>query len=120
VKGNIRFFFRSSARVALKKEMCSAEFNYKENKAETYLGFVAEDVPDLVAMNDRKGINPMDMVAVLTKVVQEQQKALLAQQKSITELQKKISKIEGATPKKNKRLSVRDSSKSGRPPLPAG
>jgi hypothetical protein len=63
------------------------KFNYKENKEETYLGFIAEDVPDLVAMNDRKGLNPMDIVAMLTKVVQEQQKA-------ITSLQEKISKLE--------------------------
>jgi hypothetical protein len=63
------------------------KFNYKQNKEEQYLGFIAEDVPDLVAMNDRKGLNPMDLVAMLTKVVQDQQKAIL-------ELQKKISKLE--------------------------
>jgi hypothetical protein len=69
------------------------KFNYKENKEETYLGFIAEDVPDLVAMNDRKGLNPMDLVAMLTKVVQEQQKALLEQQKSITELREEIAQL---------------------------
>jgi len=43
---------------------------------EEYLGFIAEDVPDLVAMNNRKGLSPMDIVAVLTKVVQEQEKTI--------------------------------------------
>jgi len=50
------------------------KFNYKTDITEIYVGFIAEDVPDLVATNDRKGISPMDIVAVLTKVVQEQQK----------------------------------------------
>lgn len=37
------------------------------------MGFIAEDVPDLVATPNRKSLSPMDIVAVLTKVVQEQQ-----------------------------------------------
>ena len=40
------------------------------------MGFIAEDVPDMVATQDRKGINPMDLIAVLTKVVQQQQKEI--------------------------------------------
>jgi hypothetical protein len=77
------------------------KFNYKEDKEETYLGFIAEDVPDLVAMNDRKGLNPMDLVAMLTKVVQEQtnvvqeqMKVNQEQQKEISELKEKITKLE--------------------------
>ena len=38
---------------------------------EKRVGFIAEEVPDLVATKDRKGLSPMDIVAVLTKVVQE-------------------------------------------------
>jgi hypothetical protein len=51
---------------------------YRPNASpqEEALGFIAEDVPDLVAYGDRKGLSPMDFVAVLTKVVQEQQKRL--------------------------------------------
>ena len=40
------------------------------------LGFIAEDVPELVATKDRKGLSPMNIVAVLTKVVQGQQKKI--------------------------------------------
>jgi hypothetical protein len=58
------------------------KFNYKANATEKHLGFIAEDVPELVAKKDRKGLSPMDIVAVLTKVVQEQQESL----KSKTEL----------------------------------
>jgi hypothetical protein len=49
-------------------------FSYKVTPGENHVGFVAEDVPNLVATKDRKGLSPMDIVAVLTKVVQEQQK----------------------------------------------
>jgi hypothetical protein len=47
------------------------KFNYKADVSEKHLGFIAEDVPELVATKDRKGLSPMDIVAVLTKVVQE-------------------------------------------------
>jgi hypothetical protein len=47
-------------------------YNYKANPREKHVGFIAEDVPDLVAREDRKSLSPMDIVAVLTKVVQEQ------------------------------------------------
>ncbi len=43
---------------------------------DTYVGFIAEDVPDLVATADRRGLSPMDIVAVLTRVVQHQQQEI--------------------------------------------
>lgn len=54
------------------------QFNYRNDQSENYVGFIAEDVPDLVAMQDRDGLSAMDIVAVLTKVVQEQQKRIAA------------------------------------------
>lgn len=51
-------------------------FKYKIDKRETYLGFIAEDVPDIVATNDRQSLSAMDIVAVLTKVVQDQQQRI--------------------------------------------
>ncbi len=63
------------------------KFNYKSDKEDKHVGFIAEDVPELVAMKDRKGLSAMDIVAVLTKVVQEQQK-------TIAELKKKVSAIQ--------------------------
>jgi len=48
-------------------------FRYKSAPEEQYAGFIAEEVPALVAMDGRKGLSPMDIVAVLTKVVQNQQ-----------------------------------------------
>jgi hypothetical protein len=48
-------------------------FNYLSDTAEAHVGFIAEDVPDLVASNDRQGLSAMDIVAVLTRVIQAQQ-----------------------------------------------
>lgn len=51
-------------------------FRYKEEPDEQYVGFIAEDLPDLVATNDHKHMSSMDVVAVLTKVVKDQQKTI--------------------------------------------
>jgi hypothetical protein len=63
-------------------------FKYKAAQDERHVGFIAEDVPDLVASKDRKTMSPMNVVGVLTKVMQEQQKALSENQKSLAEQQK--------------------------------
>ncbi|MCC6758955.1 MAG: tail fiber domain-containing protein [Candidatus Omnitrophica bacterium] len=60
------------------------QYRYKNEPHHKYLGFIAEDVPDLVASQDRKGIAPMDIAAVLTKVVAHQQD-ILEQQRIETE-----------------------------------
>ncbi len=51
-------------------------FNYRDERHEEYVGFIAEDVPELVANQDRKTLSTMDIVAVLTKVVQAQQQKI--------------------------------------------
>ncbi len=48
-------------------------FNYRDETGEEYVGFIAEDVPELVATGDHEALSTMDIVAVLTRVVQEQQ-----------------------------------------------
>jgi hypothetical protein len=70
------------------------KFNYKADKSEKHVGFIAEEAPELVATKDKKGMSPMDVVAVLTKVVQEQQNFIQSQQKINAELQKKIAELE--------------------------
>jgi Chaperone of endosialidase len=64
-------------------------FAYKTNPGETNVGFIAEDVPDLVATSDRKGLSSMDIVAVLTKVVKEQQQTIEELQKRMQQLEQK-------------------------------
>ena len=45
-------------------------------------------------MNERKNLSTMDLMAVLTKVVQEQQKLIKEQQKTISELNKRVAGLE--------------------------
>jgi hypothetical protein len=66
-------------------------YNYKAEPNEEYIGFIAEDVPELVAQTstDRKYLSPMDVVATLTKVVQEQQKTIEQLSKKVEQLEQK-------------------------------
>jgi uncharacterized protein (DUF1499 family) len=70
------------------------KYNYKVDKTEGYVGFIAEEVPELVSVKDKKGMVTMDVVAVLTKVVKEQQMSIQEQQKIISELNKRIAELE--------------------------
>jgi len=58
------------------KALQPVHFAYKVDPKEKHVGFIAEDVPSIVATKDRKSLSPMDIVAVLTKVVQEQQSTI--------------------------------------------
>jgi hypothetical protein len=65
-------------------------FVYKAEPTQTHLGFIAEDVPELVATNDRKSLSAMDVVALVTKVVQVQRDQLSDQQRLISEQQDEL------------------------------
>lgn len=69
-------------------------FTYKADRDEKHVGFIAEEVPELVASKDRKGLSPMDIVAVLTKVVQEQQMVIAGQRQALTELNRRVAELE--------------------------
>ena len=62
-------------------------FVYKADREERHAGFIAEDLPEPVATKDRKGVSPMDIVTVLTKVVQEQQVIIAAHSEKIAKLE---------------------------------
>jgi hypothetical protein len=85
-KENIKELSSQDALLAFNK-LDPVTYNYKVDSQEKHVGFIAEDVPDLVATPDRKALSTMDIVAVLTKVVQEQQK-------TIAELTEKVSRLE--------------------------
>jgi hypothetical protein len=93
LKENIRSISTEEAVEAL-DSLDPVKYNYKTDQEDEYVGFIAEDVPDLVASKDRKGMSSMDVVAVLTKVVQEQQKVVSELQKTKAELEKRISELE--------------------------
>jgi len=74
-KENIEILSSGDA-VAAVMALQPVSFNYKAEQGEDYVGFIADDVPDLVASSDRKSLSTMDVVAALTKVVQEQQRRI--------------------------------------------
>jgi hypothetical protein len=71
------------------KQLNPVTFRYKAEPGNTHVGFIAEDVPDLVATEGRKGLSSMDIVAVLTKVVQDQQKTIDQLAAKVEQLEKK-------------------------------
>jgi Chaperone of endosialidase len=75
-KENIADLSTQEATIAL-KDLNPVKFSYKTDQSENlHVGFIAEDVPDLLAAHDKRSIGPLDVVAVLTKVVQEQQSTI--------------------------------------------
>ena len=95
LKTNIRNLSARDARTTL-QALNPVTYQYKASPGESFVGFIAEDVPELVATNDRKGLSPMDVVAVLTKVMQEQQQV-------IADLKIKVERLEMAQAKKVRR-----------------
>jgi hypothetical protein len=85
-KENIQELSASEAADTLAK-LDPVKYNYKVDAEDKHVGFIAEDVPDLVATKDRKGLSPMDIVAVLTKVVQ-------AKSATIDVLMEKLNRLE--------------------------
>lgn len=72
-------------------------FNYKEeNGKEQNIGFIAEDVPNIFATSDHKSVVLMDIIAVLTTVVQKQQKEACDMRKQVNELQVQVAALAGA------------------------
>ena len=79
--------------VAALREMNPVQFHYKNSPGERHVGFVAEEVPDLVADRSRQELTPMDFVAVLTKVIQTQQKEIEEQDIKLKQLKQKVQKL---------------------------
>ena len=87
LKDNIKELSTEEAIEAL-EALAPVKYNYLTDEDDLYVGFIAEDVPELVASKDRKGMSAMDVVAVLTRVLQEQQKSVQEQAKTVEELKK--------------------------------
>jgi hypothetical protein len=78
LKENIAVLSGKEAVEVLKK-LNPVKFNFKaDSDKNRHIGFIAEDVPELVATSDRKTLNPMDIVAVLTQALKEQQNTISA------------------------------------------
>jgi hypothetical protein len=86
-KKNIADLSSEEAKAAV-NALKPVRYEYKAEPGEEYVGFIAEDVPSLVAVGDRHYLSPMDIVATLTKVVQDQQKTIDELSKKVEELSK--------------------------------
>lgn len=75
LKDDIRPIGLDEALAAL-GELEPVEFVYKTQANDPQVGFIAEDLPDLVATPERKTLGPVEIVGVLTRVVQEQQRQI--------------------------------------------
>ena len=93
LKDNIVDLKPTEAMAAL-EELNPVKFNFKTDPDVSHIGFIAEDVPNLVSQKNRDTIDPMDIVAVLTRVAQEQNKTIQEQNKAIAELSGKLNKLE--------------------------
>jgi hypothetical protein len=82
------------ADVALRavRELNPVTYCYKFD-GEERVGFIAEELPDLVATEDRRGLSATEVVAVLTRVVQTQQELLEEQQQELDSLRKDLEAI---------------------------
>jgi len=88
-KKDIRELTGDEAMHAL-KELRPVKFRYKAALEENHVGFIAEDVPALLATKDRKGMGSMDVVAVLTKVIKEQQESIAELSRKVAELESRV------------------------------
>jgi hypothetical protein len=68
------------------------------------VGFIAEDVPDLVATNDHKSLSPMDIVAVLTTVTKEQSTKLAEKDTEIAALRDSLALQQSAIRQQEARM----------------
>lgn len=93
-KEDIKSLESEAAKKALYK-MEPVSYRYKGDKnKELRLGFIAEDVPELVSSAGRKGMNTMDVVAVLTRVVKDQEKENNNLRLSLSSMVEKLERLE--------------------------
>jgi hypothetical protein len=66
------------------------KFAYNATPEQANVGFIAEELPDLVATADRTHLDPVNIVGVLTKVVQDQDRKIGEQEATIAGQQREI------------------------------
>jgi len=93
LKTNIKALDSKQALEAF-RELQPVSYRYKAQKSEPVVGFIAEDIPELVSMPSRKTYDSAEIVALLTKVVQEQDKTLTETKTELKKAQEKIAKLE--------------------------
>ena len=89
-KENINELSSADAMQAL-KELKSVTYEFKRDTENTQrVGFIAEDVPALLATKDRKTVDSLQIISVLTKAVQVIQAEVSAKDQKIAEMEAKL------------------------------
>ena len=68
-------------------------FRYKADNQDLHVGFIAEDVPELVSVPTLDGVPPVDLITVLTSVVQQQQERIKALEERLEALEKQLESV---------------------------
>ena len=101
LKENISALSEDEANVLL-GQLDPVKYSYRQDETrQTHVGFIAEAVPDVVASANHQGISPLDITAILTKVVQDHHQELNMmktiieqQQQTIQTLTAKVEQLE--------------------------
>jgi Chaperone of endosialidase len=92
-KQNIQALSKANA-LRVFKALQPVTFRYRAAPAETHVGFIAEDMPAMLAAKDRKGLSALDIVAVLTKVAQAQGQMIDEQKKTLENMARTIAELQ--------------------------
>lgn len=88
-------------------QLTPVEFVYNDDESnEKRVGFIAEDVPELVAAKDRLSVPIMDVVALVTRVVKDQDRVNEQQQKTIDQQRLAIESLTQSNAAQQKRLEA--------------
>lgn len=83
--------------MAVLDQITPVEFRYLAEPEEDSIGFIVEELPDLVAERDRRSASAMDLVALLTAVVKEQRTTIARQEQLLEELAARVSQLESGS-----------------------
>ncbi len=79
--------------IATLENLNPVTYTYKIAPNEHHVGFIAEDVPDLIAAEGRRSVDPMNIAGILTAVLQDQKKILTQQNELLNSLEKDVQEL---------------------------
>lgn len=84
-KENISKLEEEAARNAI-EQLEPVEFNFRGDRSRITMGFIAEDMPDMLTAGDKKAISPFEIITVLVSEVKEQEKMISYLKKKVAAL----------------------------------
>lgn len=92
-KENIRDLSSQEALTAF-DSLKPVTFNYKNTPQDAQIGFIAEDVPELVSTPDHKTLTRTPLLSILTKIIQDQDRILEEQNREIEILKRRVQNLQ--------------------------